>query len=100
MKTKRVVIALLLLTLLASGTVTPKPAHANTTDDFILAGIVTAGYVGLVFAVTAWVYRNDTPLEPFAAGPPVLSPTGQASQRVHPAPGCAQTSPNLTLLCW
>jgi hypothetical protein len=100
LKTRLVVIALLLCGLLLGEVLRPVPVHANsTTDTLLLAVGVTAGYVGLVVVGTVAAHHNR-PLGFVAVPPPPPPRRRRREQRVHFALGCAPRSGHLTLVCW
>ena len=98
MDVRRMIAIIAVLAVLAFGTVTPSPARANTTDDFIYAGIALGAYVGLVVICTSIAYGTPSSL--------TLTPNDIDVRRdaqepaVRLGPRCRQTSPTPTLLCW
>ncbi len=99
MNVRRMIAIIIVLAVLAAGTLSPSPARADsTTDDFIYAGIALAAYVGIVVVATAIVYKTPSEL--------MLTPADVDVRRDLPEPAvrvgkqCRQTGPALTLLCW
>ena len=98
MHVRRMIAIIVVVAVLAVGTLTPSSVRANTTDDFIYAGIGLAAYVGIVVLATAIVYRTPSEL--------MLTPADVDVQRDRPEPAvrigkqCRQTGPTLKLLCW
>ena len=99
MNAKRTVAIIAVLTVLAIGTATPTAARAtDVSDPWVLAGIATAAYVGLVVIGTMIVYGppNRLALTPDDLG--VRRDTQEVPVRVGPR--CRQTGTALTLVCW
>ena len=99
MKLKRIIVVAAILSLLGVGICTPAPAHADTTDNFIYAGIAVAVYVGLVFTATKLIYGETD------HGLPSVQIDGDLPSEDEPATvrfgqRCAQQGGNLTLVCW
>ena len=98
MGVRRMIAIIVVVTLLAVGTVTPSPARADTTEDFIYAGIALAAYVGIVVVATSIIYKTPSEL--------TLTPADVDVRRDIPEPAvrvgrhCQQTGNTLTLLCW
>jgi hypothetical protein len=98
MNIKRVAATISFLGIIASISLTPAPAQADTQEILIISAAVAGTYVGAVLLGTVFFRRED--------GPFGIAPQRPSSWREqHPpglrlAPGCAQTSTNLTLLCW
>ena len=99
MDVRRMVAIIVVVAVLAVGTVTPSPARAdNTTDDFIYAGIALAAYVGIVVLATSIIYKTPSEL--------TLTPADVDVRRDIPEPAvrvgrhCRQTATTLTLVCW
>jgi|SRR5579862_37170 len=98
MGVRRTIAILAVLVLLAVGTVTPSTARADTTDDFIYAGIAAGVYVGLVVLFTAVIYGSPSELALSPADLDVRRDGPQPMVRV--APHCRQSSTSVTLFCW
>ena len=99
MDVRRMIAIIVVVAVLAVGTVTPSPARASeTTDNFIYAGIGLVLYAGVVILATAIVYRTPSEL--------TLTPADVDVRRDIPEPAvrvgqhCRQTDTTLTLLCW
>ena len=99
MRGKKLIVVLVLLGLLTFGAVVPLPAHADLTDPWVLAGLVTAGYIATIFVATTIVYQ-DQPFTVPAVPPDVPRKAERHRRTVHFGSGCTQRSTNLTLLCW
>lgn len=99
MRGKRLIVVLLLLGILTFGMMVPTPARADLTNPWVLAGLVTAGYVATVFLAATILY--DEQAAPVSAVPPDVLRTAEPHQRgLHFGSGCTQHSTDLTLLCW
>jgi hypothetical protein len=98
MDVRRLIAIIVVVTLLAVGAVGPPPAHANTGDDFIYAGIGVAAYVGLVVLGTAIVYRTPSESTFTPADIPVRRDRSEPAVRLGQQ--CRQTGPTIKLLCW
>ena len=98
MVVKRMIVTIAVLALLVVGTLTPSPARADTTDDFIYAGIAIVAWVGLVVLATTLIYRTPSEL--------ALTPADVDVRRDIPEPAvrvgqhCRQTATTPTLVCW
>jgi hypothetical protein len=94
----RMIAIIVLVALLAVGTVTPSPARADTADDFIYAGIALAGYVAIVFTATYFIYKTPSELTLTPADVDVRRDVPEPAVRV--GPHCRQLATTPTLLCW
>lgn len=99
MDVRRLIAIIVVVAVLAVGTVTPSPARAdNTTDDFIYAGIALVAYVGFVCLGT-WLV-NRPPSELTLTPEDVDVRRDQTEPAVRVGPHCRQTSTTPTLVCW
>jgi hypothetical protein len=100
---RRTIAICAVVAMLTVGTLTPSRAHASTSDDFIYAGIATAGWIGLVVLGTWYVNRTPNEAPP---GQLMLTPADvdvrrdQSEPTVRFAQHCRQTGPAPTLICW
>ena len=63
MTVKRLIALIAVLGVLAIGSATPRRAHADTTEAFILAGVAVGAYIGFVVIGTTLAYRTPPPSE-------------------------------------
>ena len=98
-KMKRLAVIFAVVGLLM-GSVHPKPARANTQEDFIIAGAALTAYVVVIVLATAAVYRNRPCFPPTNANSDIDIDKMPSEHSVHFGNHCGQTSPNATLVCW
>lgn len=97
MKAKTLVVMITLLTIVATGTVTPAPVRADSSTALIIVGSIAA-YVGFVVVGTTLYRRTRSSTD--------LMPTNPSENDRKRRDGvgfvqrCPQTSGNLTLVCW
>jgi len=95
MKAKTLVVMITLLTIVATGTVTPAPVRATETWVIVTGGI--ALYVGFVVVGTI-LYQRSRVSDLMQTNP------SESDPKPHDGVGfvqrCPQTSGNLTLVCW
>lgn len=100
MRLKRLVVMMIVLTLLTTGTVRPRPAQATSTTELVILIVGgMAAYAAFIILGAYWVYGNAFPSssgEDMDEGMPGEPP----SPTVHFAQHCKQGSANITLLCW
>jgi hypothetical protein len=94
-RVRRTVALTVVLTMLCTGIVRPRPAHAVDTAVLVIGSI--AAYAAFVVA-GAWLMRRNTPASWELVDPPPRDE--QREPGVHFAPHCRQNSPNLKLVCW
>jgi hypothetical protein len=98
MKLKRFVAILVVLTLLSTGIVRPKPAHAVNTAWLVLGSI--AAYVAAVCLGAYLVYgRNSEPQLLVDVTNPDFG-RDRAADGLRPGYRCRQADGDLTLVCW
>jgi len=99
MSVKRVVVMIIVLALLTTGTLRPRPAQASTSETVILIVAGIAGYAAFVILGAYWIYGKAFP-SPSVEDMDERMPGEPPSPTVHFAQHCKQSSANVTVVCW
>ncbi len=98
MKSKRVLVSVVVAVALLVGVMAPRPARADTETTLIILGSVVGGVAVLAVIMTAMVRGNPAWLPAAPQGAEQNGSDSRGSLRFGPQ--CAPGDGNVPLMCW